>query len=75
MIIGAGQQVGNTALDPLFAFMPLALWAVTVAATVIADVYRSAICALIDMSAQCSCAALLNSAEGSALLCIESYQG
>ncbi len=58
MIVGAGKQVLLTLFDPLLSFMPLALRAVAIAATVIADMNSAAITTSVHMPTQSSGAAL-----------------
>ena len=58
MVIAAGQEVLFTLLDPLFLFMPLALWTMTVTAGIVTDGKVSAAVARIDMTTQSGRAAV-----------------
>jgi hypothetical protein len=71
MIVGAGQQICLSLFDPFFSFMPLTLGAVPVAATVIADVHRTAITTGVHMPAQGSGAALGEGTKGLLLMYVE----
>ena len=63
MIVSAWQQICFALLYPFFALMSLALRAMTIAATVVTDVYRTARTARIHMTAQSRCSALSNGSE------------
>jgi hypothetical protein len=46
------QQLGLTRGKPLFAFLPLALWAMPVAAGIVGNTDRAAVLALLDVTAK-----------------------